>query len=641
MALSSLDKQKIESDFYTLAVSIRGDQSSVYKTPLKLCAWKGGWFWNPKDNLIQYDEEEVETKGVDYWKGIICHEWWHVAITKVEIYEEDIFFKKLIKLTGMHLLVNWIEDPRVNNYIISIYSGAAIWLKNAYDINMKEKLLNEYRKNWFEKVDVSKHFEFIWGTIEYWHTWKFPKVSDPEIEEIWNIVKDKVIYCHTLYPHIMSSDSEKKLLFKKLLAIIYQYIYPKYKYLLDKDIQSAIEKALWDDDNDENQKQQDWQKWQEKWQGNWMEIDVDNLEISFSDEESEEFDWQKSCKLSDLLKWDLSDYQKEILKRKIREALNKASEKAAQTMDWTEWKEISDKIQKEIQKEGITQSLEEEIESEKENTKEIQKELENTASQKILEDVAKEMNKELIESQGDYFKYYSQVWSIIRECYTYLTEVFVEKNRMYENWFSSWSKLNMKKAIQSEISWREQMNVWERKLVRKDRDYAVSFLIDVSGSMVWDKIKNAFLGLIVLSETLHLLWIPFEIFRFNDNVKKIKSFHDIWDKKQQNKSLSLLNMPSWCTADYNAVQEAVTSLINEKRQDNILIVLTDWWSSDAVRLKKSLNKLKDFDWRDWIWVWIWSDTKEVKQNYIDHVIIEDITKLSLSIAKIIKRQLEL
>jgi len=653
MALQN--KEQIENEFYSLAVSIWWKQSSDrFKNPLKILAWKWGWFWNPTENIIQYDEDEVEKKWVEYWKWIICHEGWHVAITRVEIYDEPVF-KKIQKLTWMPLLINWVEDPRVNNYIISVYTWAWKWLKGSYDTNLRENMIAEYEKKWFKKADVSKHFSLIWWSIEYWHTGTFPQ-SDPEVMQVWNLVKDKILYCHSLYPNIFSSDEDRIILFKKVVAIIYKEIYPKFKYLLDKDMDESLQKALDQMQNWQQQSrgQDQWWQWQQGqqsgqqqsggWAGSWMELDLDNLEISLDWSDSDAFDWKKQLSWKDLKEMmdKMTDYQKEVLQRKLREALNKASMEASKQMDGEAWKEQKEQVQREMNssswKEEMTDNLKEEIEAKEENSKEVSDEINSKESRKVMDEVAREMKKQLLDSQWEYYDYYNQVSNIIRECYNYLSEIFVEKNKQYVENYSSWARLNLKRALQSEMSGHENFNIWDRHLIREDRDYAVSFLLDTSGSMSWSRMENSFLALVVLAETLNLLWIPFEIYWFSDSFMRFKEFHDIWDDKSRKYLLWIRHYENSWTNDYTAVKNAVESLLEQDRTDSVLIVLTDWGSNNPARLKGELKKLHDNFWREWIWVWIWWWT-DVERNYVDHVDIPDVSKLSLEISKIIKRQL--
>lgn len=65
---------------------------------------------------------------------------------------------------------------------------------------------------------------------------------------------------------------------------------------------------------------------------------------------------------------------------------------------------------------------------------------------------------------------------------------------------------------------------WERKQAPLERDYAITLLVDQTGSMSGEKIHEAFKALVMMAEPLERLRVNFEILGFNSRLNVYKTF---------------------------------------------------------------------------------------------------------------------
>ena len=119
----------------------------------------------------------------------------------------------------------------------------------------------------------------------------------------------------------------------------------------------------------------------------------------------------------------------------------------------------------------------------------------------------------------------------------------------------------------------------------EEKDYAITLMFDLSGSMRGDKIEEAFKSAIVLSETLQSLNIKFEVVGFQDKILEFKTFDEELNDDMRRKLTQLPlevensnpngNNQSADNNDGECLREASKSLGHRMEQNKFLIVLSD------------------------------------------------------------------
>lgn len=267
-------------------------------------------------------------------------------------------------------------------------------------------------------------------------------------------------------------------------------------------------------------------------------------------------------------------------------------------------------------------------------------------------------------AKNDYMSYEQ----LYKEIYPYIS-VFARKlssimkdNRYNRFWWAyrTW-KLNNKKYYRRKAG---SDKVFSRKIHRRHKDYAVTLLIDESGSMCSnEKNRNAAKATALFSEVLHKVGINFEIRAFNASDRCYKTFYETFSSKhRRNIERIILNShgsDAGCNNDGFAVNKASFYLNKhwEPGTERILIVLSDGLPApsygtvpkwDQKRLPTSQHQYCNFDLHTEIakassnavviWVGIWAH--HVRDYYIDNAICDEVRQLPEIVLNKLKRKIK-
>ncbi len=202
--------------------------------------------------------------------------------------------------------------------------------------------------------------------------------------------------------------------------------------------------------------------------------------------------------------------------------------------------------------------------------------------------------------------------------------------------------------------------IFSQKLHRAHKNYAVTLLVDESGSMTGgDKHINAARAAVLLSEVLDAVHIPFEIRGFNEGQRLYKAFARpfTWAVKRNLENIipSAHGHGSGNTNDAYAINWANHSLIQQDAE-RILIVLCDGEPnpSDSVipmadynRLKRKFRRYTDFSLdtevakakKSTLVVGVGIQSNCVVEHYQHNVICETVAELPKLVLGILKKNI--
>jgi hypothetical protein len=189
-----------------------------------------------------------------------------------------------------------------------------------------------------------------------------------------------------------------------------------------------------------------------------------------------------------------------------------------------------------------------------------------------------------------YHKALEKVSGLIDALTSDLRDIFVKRKiERYETGYRSGRRWNIRQRIREKVAGiplfkteaREQ-----REAESEEMDYAITLLVDLSGSMRGNgKIQEAFKSAVVLSETLNNLGIKFEIVGFQDMLLEFKSFEEQMDEPMREKLNQLIlevygNNPGGHNNpgdndDGASLLEASKHLTEQIAKNKFLIVLSD------------------------------------------------------------------
>ena len=169
-------------------------------------------------------------------------------------------------------------------------------------------------------------------------------------------------------------------------------------------------------------------------------------------------------------------------------------------------------------------------------------------------------------------------------------------NRRITKWsggFKTGKRIDIKKRLQErgqQISAMES-KAWQKRERPDEKDYAISLLVDLSGSMREKvgkdrKIDETFKSVIVLAEALNRLGVNLEVIGFNDDVYEYQNFGQVISKEVREHMGGMFKEveDSCCTSCGNehsetdlgwAIKVASERLVIQKAIKKLMIVLTD------------------------------------------------------------------
>lgn len=541
-------KQKILS---SLAYFIGKD----FKIPVELNAPGAGWHWDFEHNIIRIDPNDLLEKPMDYLRFVISHEAGHRRVSRTEFIPREEWSQP-----GFSIMMNAIEDPRTNNFVAENYPKFREQMQTAYEADfalekeMKEKASEE----------LGQQPRFMQASFEYIKQWMkeinggFGELSEDLPDDVKEVISKTLTSAQDSwwrYPSRREANQSEEMISRYAQSsyeINRDEVWPEFKKLIDQDIE----------DQKMEQKMRDMQK-----------------------EQSGEGDG--TPELPQELKDQLTPEQQQELTEALGKAMGKAKEQQQlESRAGEDQSQEQAKAEKPEQQtapidldslsEGTKQQIREYIENLPEEVKE---ELRQRAEQ-VIRDFEEMLNEELRgklsddksegkqnsptvsqpsgetpgsrqlspEEQSEIDKYKDlvektleadknvyeekrrEVMDIINKLEDDLREIFVaRRTHAWESGFRSGKHVDIKRRIQEKAKEVPVMEsrAWKRRELPLEKDYAISLLVDLSGSMQeGGKIDETFKGVIVLSEVLNRLSIDNEILGFNSQLQVFKGFQE-------------------------------------------------------------------------------------------------------------------
>jgi cobalamin biosynthesis protein CobT len=579
-----------------------------FQIPVELNEPGAGWHWNFKENKIRVDPKDLLEKPMDYLRFVISHEGGHRRISRTEDIPVDVW-----RQPGFSFMMNAIEDPRTNNFVAEAYPRFAKQMDVAYqsDLDFEGKA----KEKAHEKLGYTPRF--IQAGFEYIKQWYKETQGDTSTILSEDLPKDvKGVVQTTLnsardswlrYPSRQEADRGEGLI-RKYANVSYEInrdeVWPEFKKLVDADMEDQKMQEFMKDmqgDGKEGNGQglpQDLKdKLTEKEQQELAEAMQNNQSNSKEGDQSDgnprPIDLDS---LSDDLKQKIKNYidsLPEDAKRELAEKAKKALEDFEKKIDEEFEGKLSDNPNKKSERHEQTRSGE-------------LKESRETTEPRSLPEDAEEQRKfrDLLEKalRGDENAYESmrrEVLPQIDELEADLREIFVK--RRAQKWlggFKSGKKIDIKRRMQEKalgISSVES-KAWQKRELPSEKDYAISLLVDLSGSMRGEKIEETFKATIVLAEVLNRLSINTEILGFNDKLYPYQSFGQDMSQEVRKDMGNMLEKVHSQGAAYNddgwAVREASERLSRQKVDEKFLLVLSDGLPEESDKHPRSKYNLE-------------------------------------------------
>lgn len=600
-----------------------------FEIPVELNDPGKGWHWDFKHNIIRIDPKDLLEKPMDYLRFVISHEGGHRRITRADFIPDDIW-----QSPGFSFMMNSIEDPRDNNFVSDSYPKFREQMELAYrdDLDIEEKSIEK------AKQKLGYQPRFMQAGFEYIRQW-FKEVqgeniglSDELPEEVCEVVKKTVDSARDSwwrYPSKDEADSSEDIIRQYAEAsykINLKKVWPDFKKLVEKDqedqkmqellkdmqgdgqengdgglasvpqelkdkllgeeqkeLEEAIKKAL------ENAKKSEGKEGKGEGEKGEGEAEGQNAEGGETKPTSGEISDGKPGTGTPV---DLSSLSDE-LKQKIKEYIDSLpddqkkdlAEKAGKAI-----KDFEDEVNKELrgklsEEPGDSGKPEEGQAGDKTQDGEAKPSKPRSVDRETMDKFRDQIEKSLHKDSNAYESHRREVLPIIDKLENDLREIFVARRaHKWQSGFKTGKRIDIKRRIQEKAKGVPAMEskAWQKKESPQEKDYAITILIDLSGSMRGEKIEETFKAVIVLAEVLNRLSINTEIIGFNDRIYEYQSFGENMSKEMRNSMGGMLKEVTnfdGGRANYNddgwALEQASERLEKQKANEKFLLVLSD------------------------------------------------------------------
>lgn len=612
-----------------------------FNMPVFLSKPGGGWYWNFRDNYICIDPKDLLEKPMDYLEFVVAHEGGHRRVSRTEFIPDDI-----LQTPGFLPLMNAIEDPRMNNFVAESYPRFREQMVFSYELNKKDmekdlyacaKKVGNYPKYHLACLEyIHQWFREVQG-LDFQIDERLPE----DVKDVVQKTLQDAAISWRLYPQKEEVDGQKYIAFQgrqitgeeavvafaqSSYEINLQKIWPMFKSLIEKDTKNAEMNRLI------NQLKEKLKQRQEKQQSDQHE--VPNPEV-FEEDKTEEKN------ILDTVFDQLLEQDRDELMKQLEEMITQDQEGSENGEPGPEeslplehipeylldelakvFKELPSEIQNEIKKaaqeiiEEISKDFAEsmqsrfEVQHAHEELKDGSTEDENSQGpssnigvpdalvpklspdevlniESAKEAIQRETERKIHNYENEYTKTMAEVLPVINSLEDDLRDIFTQRrSRGWQSGYKTGKKIDIARRIQEKAKGVNvfESTAWKVREAPTEQDYAITLLVDLSGSMgIGNKIQEAFKSVVVLSEVLNKLSLNVEILGFNDRLHVFQEYNsDLSEEVRGNidgiiKELrpGLSKGNTGCNDDGYAIQESSRRLSKQQVSQKFLIVISD------------------------------------------------------------------
>jgi len=502
------------------------------------------WRYNSETNEIVFPVGLLLSSSAEEVIAFCAHEAGHRQISR-RILRKAVF-KTFAATEPTRLLLNAIEDSRVDNWLMSVFKGIKHYLDIAYDEMLPRDLSTSSYVNYL-KGEISErastschpyllypHLEYLLGMRYYWLYGRLPsRLMNPEVGDALARTHGDFEAIFNHYPPRRVSEKEKTRFAEETVLMVRDKILPEYENL----VRLAIVKLA-------------------------EAIKDSRLQVK-----------EKKCASEELSPDEIEEEAIKLLKLKARELADKLSSKTEKhTWKAEEYRRVS------------AEETDARMESEKSAG-------ERTAllPTETLRDLIKKqrrIDREEDAKMGEYERVYRLISDLVQALSGVLENHFA-KNKMpsFKGYFPSGQKPDLRRAMELSRKLGEGIPVQDKDLkvflkrrLPTQRDHKIILALDESGSMDEPKRTSALAGLLVFMEALDHIGIDYGVIGFSDSPimhKELGVKLDTAGRRVLFDEVSLC-IPGGSTADADALQLAM-NILKDQPEDSSrwIIMVTD------------------------------------------------------------------
>jgi len=565
-----------------------------FRIPVELNEPGAGWHWDFKNNKIRIDPNDLLEKPMDYLRFVISHEGGHRRISRLEQILPEVWGQP-----GFSFLVNAVEDPRTNNFVADAYPKFKEQMALAYDQN----LMVEKKATDIAQKKLGRQPRFMQAGFEYIKQWyKEVQVEPPVIDEtldedIRKVVSETLVAAQDAwwcYPSKAEANKGEELIIpyaKNAYEKIRSDIWPKFQKLVDEDVKDQVK--------EEAKKQ---------------------LEAEATEQQ-------------------IKDYL-DSLPEEARKELEAQARRLIQEVE----AEIDKLLQGALMTEPTVSLPSEPV------ITEPKPEVPKPKTSPDIQRYKDFIERALQQDDSVYDKNRREMLPVINKLENDLREIFMaRRDRKWKSGYKTGKRIDIKRRIQEKGKGIPaiESKAWQKRELPAEKDYAITLLVDLSGSMDGEKIRETFKAVVVVAEVLNKLSIKTEILGFHDQLLVYQQFGELMSKKLR---ANIGNMPQEvhsAGARYNddgwALEQASERLRKQQAGEQFLIVFSDGIpeeSPDHPRKKYDLHEVistvTEKTRQKLVGLGIGSGTQHVERYYPNSLANVDVHEMADKLADLIR-----
>lgn len=650
-----------------------------------------GWHWDFQANKIRIDPVDLLKEPMAKLRFKTVHEGGHRRVSRTEGIPMEVW-----QQPGFSFMSNAIEDPRTNNFV-----------KEAYPISKADMVLTYEEDLDFEgqakqqaKDQLGFQPRFITAGFEYIKQWfrgvqgQPMELSDdlaPEVRETVEKTLEHARDAWLRYPSKQEADQGGEPLIRRYAQVSYEVerdkVWPEFKKLVDADMQDQQVQELMQQmmnqqgqagegkgeggqelpqdlkdklsEDEQQELQQAMQQAQQKAQSGGQPQQTDS---QMQPGEGQPGQSQRKApvdmdSLSPELKQKLKEYidnQPEPTQQQLEEMARQALKEIEDFINEQLQGKLSDNPDKKADREEAQVETADSAKKVTDEESETSDKPTTPADYEQTDDFRKfknQLEQVLQKDESVYDQNRREVLPVIDALEGDLRELFVARRaNKWHSGFRSGKRIDIKKRMQEKalgISAVES-KAWQKRELPQEKDYAVTLLVDLSGSMArGGKIDETFKGAIVLAEVLNRLSIETEILGFNDRLHEYQAYGQDMSQEVRDHMGTMPREVHSERARYNddgwALEEASERLARQKATEKILFVLSDGapepsslHSSSRYELGSIVRKIMEGSDQKLIGLGIGPGTDHVANFYPNSIANINVIEMSEKLADVIR-----
>lgn len=540
-----------------------------FDIPVKLAKPGEGWRWDFQKNEIYVDPQDLLEKPMSYLQFVVAHEGSHRRISRMTEIEPETW-----QQPGFAFMVNAIEDPRVNNFLSEAYPLMRGRMRSTYDMDAQAEAWAKEQgqdKLGFTPRFVEAGFEYIkqWRHDEAGEDFRLSEDLPEDVRSTLQATLDAAQEAWWTYPSRPEADRGEDTIGRYAtdsLSIMEQRIWPEFQKLVEEDKKdAAVAQMLSEVMGGESVGEPSGDGLPQKLKDQLGEAGQQTLSEALQSGKP------NLDSLPNDVKQKLQDYfnglpedQKQALREKAEELLAQYSKEVAEKLAGKLVEEPSDSPE-------TTKSAS--IET-RQSKPDVRPPTDTSSLRRSLEQLQTDSNR--------YEEARRELLPIINRLEEDLREIFVARHaHKYQTGFRSGRRINISRRMQEKAQGvpAVQSESWQRRELPTEKDYAITLLADLSGSMRGEKIDETFKAVVVLTEVLNRLSIHLEVLGFTDQIFEYQTYDQQLNSQVRDVMGGMPEVVRSASAAYNddgwALEQASERLHKRRENEKFLIVLSD------------------------------------------------------------------